>query len=127
MELCEELGTDARFAVEIVGILCDEEMEFAHVLKIDERQVRWVGFDLVRLDAPLGRREASIAPRPYPVRAAKIRDAGLGADACTREGNNMLALEEPLGDRRDVLFRVLLVSHDACLGLFLFLSKMPPN
>jgi len=56
MQLSQELGTEARFAVEIVGILRDEEMEFAHLLKIYERQVRWVGFDLVRSDSPLGHR-----------------------------------------------------------------------
>jgi hypothetical protein len=47
---------EARFTVEIVSILCDEETEFAQLLKVYERQVRWVGFDLVRSDSPLGRR-----------------------------------------------------------------------
>jgi len=56
MQLSQELGTEARFAVEIVGILRDEEMEFAPLLKIYERQVRWAGFDLVRSDSPLGHR-----------------------------------------------------------------------
>jgi hypothetical protein len=37
VQLRQELGADARLAMEIIGILRDEELELAEHLKLEER------------------------------------------------------------------------------------------
>jgi hypothetical protein len=36
VQLRQELGADARPAMEIIGVLCDEEPELAEPLELDE-------------------------------------------------------------------------------------------
>jgi hypothetical protein len=37
-----------------------------------------------------------------PLGAAEVVDAGVGANTCAREGDDVLSLEDPSGDRLDV-------------------------
>jgi hypothetical protein len=96
--------------MEVIGVLRDEEPELAEPLELDEGQVGCVGLDPARRNPPPWRRQAGVAPRPHPVGAAKVGDARVGADARAREGDDMLALNDPASDLLDVLF----VSHDGC-------------
>jgi hypothetical protein len=98
-------------AVEVICVLRDEELELSELLELDERAVGCVGFNLARWNPPPWRRQAGVAPRPHAVRAAKVRDAGVGADASAREGDEVLALDDPPSDCADVLFKDLFVVH----------------
>jgi len=104
VQLCQKLGTDARSAMEVIGILRDEELELAEPLELDERQVGCVRFDLARWNPPPWRWQAGVAPRPHPIGAAKVGNAGVGADARAREGDDASALSDPPSDRIYVLF-----------------------
>jgi hypothetical protein len=73
-----------------------------------------VGLDLARWNPPPWRGQASVALRPHSVGAAKVRNAGVGADARAREGDNVLALNDPSSDCLDVLFEALFLGHSAC-------------
>src|SRR5215208_1663824 len=73
-----------------------------------------VGLELARWNPPPRRRQASVAPRPHPVRAAKVGDARVGADAGAREGDDVLALNDPSSDRLDALFEALFLGHGIC-------------
>jgi len=110
MQLRQELGSDARPAMEVIGVLRDEEPELAEPLELDEGQVGCVGLDPARRNPPPWRRQAGVPTRPHPVGAAKVGDARVGADARACEGDDMLALSYPASDLLDVLF----VSHDGC-------------
>jgi hypothetical protein len=44
---------------------------------------------------------------------AKVGNAGVGADACAREGDDALALNDPASDRLDLLFEALFLGHGA--------------
>jgi hypothetical protein len=74
MELREGLGADARAAMEVVGVLGDQEPELAEPLEFGEGEVGRVGLDLARRDPPPWRWKACVAPRPYPLRATKVGD-----------------------------------------------------
>jgi hypothetical protein len=113
VQLRQELGPDARPAVEVIGILRDEEPELAQPLELDEGQVGRVGFDPARRNPPPWRWQAGVAPRPHPLGAAKVGDAGVGADARAREGDDVLALNGPSSDRLDVFFESAFFGHGA--------------
>ena len=70
-----------------------------------------VGPDLARWNTPPRRRQAGVAPRPHPLGAAKVGDAGVGADARAREANDMLALDYPSSHLLDVLFESSFLGH----------------
>jgi hypothetical protein len=61
-----------------------------------------VGCDLVTWNAPLWCRQAGVAPRPHPVGAAEVGDAGVGADASAREGDDVLGVYDPTRDLLDL-------------------------
>jgi len=100
----QEPGADAGAAVEVIGVLSDEELELAEPLELDEGEVGRVGLDPARRDPPPRRGQAGVAPRPRPLGAAEVGDAGVGADARAREGDDALAPDDPPSDRLDVLF-----------------------
>ena len=54
-----------------------------------------------------------MVPRPHPLGAAEVGDAGVGADACARKGDDVLAPYDPSSGCLDVLFEALLVGHGA--------------
>jgi hypothetical protein len=114
VQLREELGLDAGEAMEVVCVLRDEEPELAEALELDEGEVGCVGLYLARWNPPPRRRQAGVAPRPHPLGAAKVGDAGVGADARAREGDDALAGDYPPGDRLDLLFETLLPDHGLC-------------
>ena len=99
--------------MEVIGVLSDEELELAELLKLDESQVGGVGLHLVWRNPPLRRWQAGVTSRPHPARTAKVRDAGVGADASAREGDNVLALNDSASDGLDVLLEALFLGHDA--------------
>jgi hypothetical protein len=70
-----------------------------------------VGLELVWRNSPPWRWQASVAPRPHPVGATKVGNAGVGADACACKDDDMLAVNDPLSDYLDVLFEVLFLGH----------------
>ena len=113
MQLGEQLGADAGLTMEIISVLRNEELELVKPLELDEGQVGGIGLDLARRNPPLRSWEPSIAPRPNPVGAAEVGNTGVSADACTREGDNMLVLNDPASNGLDVLFEALFLSHDA--------------
>lgn len=117
MQLGEQLGADARLTVEVIGVLRNEELELVEPLELDEGQVGGVGLDLARRNPPLRSWQPGIAPRPNPVGAAEVGNTGVSADACTCEGDNMLALNDPASNGLDVLLEALFLSHDAYLHL----------
>ena len=67
-----------------------------------------VGLYFARRNPPPRRRQAGFAPHPHPFRAAEVGKAGVGADARAREGDDVLAPDDPSSDRLDVLFEGLL-------------------
>jgi hypothetical protein len=76
-----------------------------------------VGFDLARRNPPSWSWQPSVAPRPHPLGAAKVGDTGVGANACAREGDDVLAGNDPSSDCLDMLFEALFVGHAKCLRL----------
>ena len=52
VQLRQDFGMDARPPVEVIGILCDQELELAEPLEFDKGKVRCVGLDLVRRNPP---------------------------------------------------------------------------
>src|SRR5215218_734821 len=72
-----------------------------------------VGLDLLRWNPPPGHWQASVAPRPRPLGAAKVGNAGVGADACACKGDNAFALDDPSSDCLDVLSEALFLGHGA--------------
>ncbi len=99
VQLREGLGADAGAAMEVVGVLGDQKPERAEPLEFDEGEVRCVGLDSARRDAQPGRRKACVAPRPYPLGAAKVGDARVGTDARSGKGDDVLGPGDPAGDR----------------------------
>jgi hypothetical protein len=99
--------------MKVIGVLRDEELEFAEPLELDEGQVGSIGRNLVWRDPPPRCWQSSIAPRPHPVGTTKVGNAGVGADACTRKGDKMLELHDPASNGLDVLSEVLFPRHDA--------------
>jgi hypothetical protein len=73
-----------------------------------------VGLDLAQWNPPPWRWQASVAPGPHPIGAAKVGNAGVGADACAREGDNALGLNDPSNDGLDLLFEALFPGHGTC-------------
>ena len=110
----QEFGVNAGLPMEVIRVLRNQELEFAELLERDQSQVRGVGPDLARGNTPSRRREAGVAPGPHPVGATEIRDAGVGADACAREGDQVLALNYPLSYCLNLLFQELSFVHDVC-------------
>src|SRR5215213_4163218 len=102
---------DAGAAVEVVRILRDEEPEPAKQLELEERQVGRVGRYLTRRNPTFWCRQTGVAPRPHPLRAAKIGDARVGADTSAREGDHVLGPGDPPGDLPDVPLEGLFVGH----------------
>lgn len=95
VQLRQDLRTYAGTAVKVVRVLGDEELKPAQALELDERQVGYVGRDLVTWNPPPGCRQAGVAPRPHPIGAAKVGDARVGADARSREGDDVLGVDDP--------------------------------
>ena len=89
--------------MEVVGVLRDEELELSEPLELGEREVGGVGADPAREDAPPRGRQAGVSPRPHALGAAEVGDAGVGADARPREGDDALALDNPPSDSLDLL------------------------
>jgi hypothetical protein len=112
VQLGQQLRADARLAVEVVGVLRDEEPKLAESLELGEGQVGGVGPDLSRRNPSPWRRQPRIAPRPDPVGAAEGGDAGIGADASAGEGDGVLGLDDPSGDRLDVLLGGPVLGHN---------------
>jgi hypothetical protein len=110
MQFGQVLCADAGAAVEVIGVLRYEEPELAEPLELDEGQVGWVGFDLARGDAPPRHRKSGVAPCPHAVGAAEVGDAGVGADARTREDYVVLALNDPPSDLPDVFVEAIHVN-----------------
>jgi hypothetical protein len=122
VQLREELSADAGAAVEIIGVLRYEKPELAVPLELDEREVRCVGLHLSRWHTPPRCRQASVTPRPDALGAAEVGDARVGADACPREGDRVLALDDPMGDRPDVFIEAIHVGFlIACTDPFVAL------
>ncbi len=68
--------------------------------------------DALGLTSPGATRQAGVAPRPHPVWTTKVGDAGVGADAGAREGDEVFAAHDPASDGLDVLWEeVLFLSH----------------
>ena len=87
-----------------------------------------VGPDLARWNTPPWRWKAGVAPRPHPFGAAKVGDAGVGADTRAREGNDMLTLGYPSSDRLDVLFEALFAGNPChALDANRFANTSSPN
>jgi hypothetical protein len=103
VQLRQDLGAHARTAVQVVGVLRDEEPELAEPLEFDKGDVRRVRLDSVRRYSPAWRRKSRGASRPHPVGTAEVGYAGVGADARAREGDDVVALDDPPSDRPDVL------------------------
>ena len=76
--------------------------------------MRCVGLDPAQWNPPLWRWQASVAPRPHAFGAAKVGDAGIGADARAREGDEVLAFNDPPSDCLDGLFEALFLGHAIC-------------
>jgi hypothetical protein len=104
VQLRQNLGAYAGTAVEVIRVLGDEEPELAEPLQLDEGQVGCVGRDLARWNPPPRCRQSGVAPRPHPVGAAEVGDAGVGADARAREGDDVLGVDDPAGDLLDLPF-----------------------
>jgi hypothetical protein len=111
VQLRQEFRAYAGAAMEVVGVLRDEKLQLAEPLELDEAEVGCVGSDLSRWSAPPWRRQAGVAPRPHPIGAAKVGDAGVGTDACPRKGDRVPGLDDPSSDCLYVLVEALPVSH----------------
>ena len=90
--------------MEVIRVLRDEEPQLAYPLELDEGEVGCVWLDLSRRDPPGWRWKACVTPRPHPIRSAKVGDARVGADARTREGDDVPTLGDPSSDSLDMLF-----------------------
>jgi|SRR5215217_2950425 hypothetical protein len=101
---------DAGAAVEVIGVLRYEEPELAEPLELNEGKVGGVGLDLAQRDTPPWRGKSRVAPCPHAVGAAEVGDTGIGADTCAREGDDVLAFDDPPGDRPDVFVEAIHVS-----------------
>jgi hypothetical protein len=102
VELSQKLGAYAGTAVEVIGVLGDEELELAESLQLGEGEVGCVGSDLVARNPPLRRGQAGVASGPHPVGAAEIGDAGVSADAGARKGDDVLGVEDPTRELLDL-------------------------
>jgi len=111
VQLRQELRTYAGTAVEVIGVLRDEELKPAEALELDEGSVGCVGLDLARENPPPWCWQAGVAPSPHSIGAAKVRDAGVGTDTSAREGDDALGADYPSSDRFDLLFAVLFLGH----------------
>ena len=101
----------ARAAMEVIRVLRDQELQLVQPLERDEGQVGGVGLDLTNRDAPRWRGQACVAPRPDPIRAPKIGDAGVGTDAGAGEGDYVRGLEDPVRDGLDGLLKAQFGGH----------------
>ncbi len=108
MQLRQKLGTYAGTAVEVVRVLRDEELELTEALEFDEGEGGCVGRDPVAWNPPPWRGQAGVTPRPLPIGAAKVRDAGVSTNARAREGDDVLGVDDPAGD----LFNLPVASND---------------
>jgi hypothetical protein len=97
--------------VEVVGVLRDEEPEFAKPLELEECQMGCVWRYFIRRNPPPWCGKSSVAPRPHPLRATKVGDARVGADACTRKGDQVTAFGDQPGDLLHVALEALLTGH----------------
>src|SRR5215218_2171727 len=68
-----------------------------------------VRLDPVRRNPPPRRRQAGIPPCPHALGTPEVGDAGVGADARAREGDDVFALDDPPSDRFDVFVEAI---HD---------------
>jgi hypothetical protein len=107
MQLRQMVWADAGATVEVIGVLRYEEPELAEPLELDEGKVGGVGLDLAQGYAPPRRRKSGVAPRPHALGAAKVGDAGVGADARAREDYGVLALGDPPSNRPDVFVEAI--------------------
>jgi hypothetical protein len=99
VEFGQGLGVDAGASVEAVGVLRFREPELAEPLELGEREVGGVGSDPTRRNPPPRGWQASVSPRPNPVGAAEVGDAGVGADTRPGEGDDVLGPDDPPGER----------------------------
>jgi hypothetical protein len=113
VHLHKEPRSDARPAMEVIGVLRDQKPELSEPLEFNEGQVGGVGLDLARRNSPSRPGKAGVTPRPHAVGAAKVGDAGVSADARAREGDDVLALNDPPSNRLNVLFETPFPGHGA--------------
>jgi hypothetical protein len=76
--------------VEVIRVLGDEELQLAQLLQLDEREVGFVWRDPVARNPPSWGWQTRVTARPDTIGAAEVGDAGVGADAGAREGNDVL-------------------------------------
>jgi hypothetical protein len=101
VQLGQELGAYAGTAVEVIRVLGDKELQLAQPLQLDEREVGFVWRDLVAWNAPPWGWQTCVTARPDTIGAAEVGDAGVGANAGAREGDDALGGDDPT---RDLLY-----------------------